>query len=170
MPITHVKAITLIEPWATLLAHGQKIHETRTWATYYRGPLLIHAGKKTLAEIGFDPFADRAFATALARCSVHCDEDFRRAHVLGVVTLVNCMPTPLAEPIPDKRFGDFSPGRWAWLCANAVPAKTPMPRKGAMGLFGIPIDELPEDLHFEVQKPDRWPSPSEIGVGQTAPA
>ncbi len=39
-----MKAITLQQPWATLvLEHGKRV-ENRSWTTSYRGPLLIHAG------------------------------------------------------------------------------------------------------------------------------
>lgn len=41
-----MKAITVIQPWATLLATGKKHIETRSWKTNYRGEILIHAGKK----------------------------------------------------------------------------------------------------------------------------
>lgn len=41
-----MKAITLWQPWATLLACGSKIYETRSWATNYTGPIAIHAAAK----------------------------------------------------------------------------------------------------------------------------
>ena len=40
-----MKALTLTQPWATLVAMGAKRIETRSWTTNYRGPLAIHAGK-----------------------------------------------------------------------------------------------------------------------------
>lgn len=40
-----MKALTLTQPWATLVAIGAKSIETRSWKTNYRGPLAIHAGK-----------------------------------------------------------------------------------------------------------------------------
>lgn len=40
-----MKALTIRQPWATLIACGAKTIETRGWSTRYRGPLLIHAGK-----------------------------------------------------------------------------------------------------------------------------
>ena len=43
-----MKVITLWQPWATLLAAGTKICETRSWKTNYRGEILIHAGKKSV--------------------------------------------------------------------------------------------------------------------------
>lgn len=42
-----MKAITVRQPWASLVAAGVKTIETRSWATKYRGPLAIHAGKAT---------------------------------------------------------------------------------------------------------------------------
>ncbi|MDQ7094195.1 ASCH domain-containing protein [Desulfosporosinus sp. PR] len=41
-----MKAITMWQPWASLLACGAKKYETRSWATQYRGPIAIHAAKK----------------------------------------------------------------------------------------------------------------------------
>ena len=40
-----MKAITIKQPWATLIAEGYKEYEFRTWKTKYRGEVLIHAGK-----------------------------------------------------------------------------------------------------------------------------
>ena len=41
-----MKALSLHQPWAWLVATGQKHYETRSWGTPYRGPLAIHAGKE----------------------------------------------------------------------------------------------------------------------------
>lgn len=38
-----MKAISIKQPWASLIAHGIKNIENRTWATKYRGKVLIHA-------------------------------------------------------------------------------------------------------------------------------
>lgn len=38
-----MKALTIWQPWASLLADGEKRFETRSWATSYRGPIAIHA-------------------------------------------------------------------------------------------------------------------------------
>ena len=37
-----MKALTIIQPWATLIASGHKVNETRSWKTNYRGEILIH--------------------------------------------------------------------------------------------------------------------------------
>jgi activating signal cointegrator 1 len=41
-----MKALSLWQPWASLVALGIKTIETRSWETKYRGPLAIHAAKK----------------------------------------------------------------------------------------------------------------------------
>lgn len=40
-----MKAITIKQPFASLIAAGIKEYEFRTWKTNYRGEILIHAGK-----------------------------------------------------------------------------------------------------------------------------
>ena len=40
-----MKAITIKEPWASLIINGYKEYEFRSWKTNYRGKILIHAGK-----------------------------------------------------------------------------------------------------------------------------
>lgn len=40
-----MKALTLTQPWATLVAIGAKRIETRSFQRSYRGPLAIHAAK-----------------------------------------------------------------------------------------------------------------------------
>jgi len=40
-----MRALTILQPWAHLIATGEKLVENRTWATNYRGLLGIHAGR-----------------------------------------------------------------------------------------------------------------------------
>jgi len=35
----------------------------------------------------------------------------------------------------ERAFGDYSPGRWAWLLADVKPLTTPIPARGALGLW-----------------------------------
>ncbi len=50
-----MKAITIKEPWASLIVHGFKKYEFRNWKTNYRGKILIHAG---LSKENIDKFSD----------------------------------------------------------------------------------------------------------------
>ncbi|HET8777953.1 MAG TPA: hypothetical protein VFN76_09870 [Candidatus Limnocylindria bacterium] len=40
-----MKALSLTQPWASLVAIGAKTIETRNWTTAHRGPVAIHAAK-----------------------------------------------------------------------------------------------------------------------------
>lgn len=63
-----MKAITMWQPWASLLACGAKKFETRSWATNYRGPIAIHAAAKrppNQSEIPWKNFS--AITNALMR-------------------------------------------------------------------------------------------------------
>jgi len=50
--MSDVRALTIRQPWATLIASGVKTIETRSWATKWRGQLLIHAGKAKPVSVG----------------------------------------------------------------------------------------------------------------------
>lgn len=125
-----MKALTLTQPWATLVATGKKRVETRSWRTGYRGPLAIHAAK------GF-PAEARRYAEhehTLGRLP----SPLPRGAVLCVVDLVDCRP---AEEVAldisslERLYGDYGPGRWAWLFEELEPFDTPVPAKGALGLW-----------------------------------
>lgn len=47
-----MKAITIWQPWASLIALGVKTIETRSWSTDYRGPLAIHAAATPAGILG----------------------------------------------------------------------------------------------------------------------
>lgn len=66
-----MKAITIWQPWATLLPLGIKLYETRSWATSYRGPIAIHAAALKLPQVLKRCFPDEddklMFLDAIAR-------------------------------------------------------------------------------------------------------
>lgn len=66
-----MKAITIIQPWATLIAIGAKRFETRSWATTHRGPIAIHAGKK----IDRDAYMSKQIYTTLQKHGIMFIDD-----------------------------------------------------------------------------------------------
>ena len=54
-----VRALTVLQPFASLIADGHKTIELRPWATSYRGLLVIAAGKRefTGRELGSEMYA-----------------------------------------------------------------------------------------------------------------
>lgn len=65
---TKLKAITIWQPWASLIACGAKQYETRSWKTDYRGPIAIHAAAKRPPKQGQIPWENfNAITNALMK-------------------------------------------------------------------------------------------------------
>ena len=86
-----MKAITIWQPWASLIACGAKVYETRSWKTDYRGPIAIHAAKKDPCKmmlIGLEEFEiatnDVFEKENLAWCFLP------RGEIIATAELVNC--------------------------------------------------------------------------------
>jgi len=136
-----IKAISLWEPWATLMRIGAKTIETRSWSTNYRGPLLICASKKQdkgSLRLIYEP----AFKRALGLIGPPSRGFFHFGKAVCIVDLVQCLRTEDVGLVamPERDFGDYSFGRFAWITKNRRLIE-PFPVKGRQGLFNV---ELPE--------------------------
>jgi len=140
-----MKAISLHQPWASLIAIGAKEMETRHWTTEYRGPIAIHAAKSKANEAVFysEPFRS-VFASAYIR---NFDQlPFGAIIAEGVLERIfkadGIAPKLSAN---EKAFGDFSAGRAAWWIKH-IRAFEPVPFVGQQGLFEIPVNLIPEPI------------------------
>lgn len=110
-----MKAITLYEPWATLMAIGAKVIETRSWPippALIGEPIAIHAASKwTINTLNggpgqwvtslSHPFVDALFPSSLNRIALRNVKNFlppTLGHVLAVVRFVACPPTTILKP------------------------------------------------------------------------
>lgn len=143
--IDNMKAITVIQPWASLLAEGAKLYETRSWKTNYRGEILIHAGKKD-PLFGISAMSDEAWADACIALGIHGTvnrfEYLPTGAIIGKARLVNCIEiTPgfserMRRDFPTEySFGDFTPGRYAWAMKDAEAFDEPIWLSGKQGLW-----------------------------------
>jgi len=79
-----VKALSLRQPWAYLVANGIKSIENRKWKTKFRGLALIHASK------GYDewkPEYEVNYGVKLP-CPI---ADLPRGGIVGVMTITDCV-------------------------------------------------------------------------------
>lgn len=86
-----MKALTIWQPWASLIACGAKIYETRSWKTSYRGRIAIHAAKKDPCKLSLIGLEDFEKATK----EVFDKEDLSwcflpRGEIIATAELVNC--------------------------------------------------------------------------------
>lgn len=86
-----MKAITIKQPWASLIVHGIKDIENRSWRTNFRGRVLIHAsgshGRKFSVDLT-DAQIKVAFAT-IAKETMFGNMPF--GSIIGSVEIVDCV-------------------------------------------------------------------------------
>jgi hypothetical protein len=131
-----MRAITLWQPWATLIAIGAKRIETRSWSTSYRGPLAIHAAK-TIDHLGL--LARDPFWRVLINAEYWNPSDFPLGAIVAtcnlrqIIKITELNSSRLSEQ--DRAFGDYSPGRFAWMLDDIVKVVPPIPARGRQGLW-----------------------------------
>jgi activating signal cointegrator 1 len=135
-----MKALTIRQPWASLIVLGAKSIETRSKPTSYRGELAIHAART------FGPRERHAAGCAVPLPFLQAagldPDDLPRSAVLGTVILWDCKPV---EELYDflhgragareRMVGDYGPGRWAWMLRDARPLPQPVPAVGALAFW-----------------------------------
>ena len=150
-----MKGLSLTQPWATLVAIGGKRVETRSWSSSYRGPIAIHAAKSFPMWARATCF-EEPFARVLAAAGMRTLGDLPCGFIIATAKLIDCIPThiitlpplpgikfPFPQVVPgsaEHEFGDYGDGRWAWILDDVKKLSTPIPFKGALGLWHMPDD------------------------------
>jgi len=153
-----MRAISLWEPYASLIRTGAKTWETRSWATHYRGPLLICAAKGGLKKPelisklsqwhfqgGLAPLIGKSLElSGYTNWPGVKISDLNFGMAVAVVELIHCIPTFAVSglnpggPLYETFFGDFHNGRYAWKL-KLIEAIKPFPVKGRQGFFEVKI-------------------------------
>lgn len=154
--MSHVKAIALWQPWATMMVQrytlddGDRIpkaNETRSWPTHHRGPLVIHAAKYRGPQVG-DIYEHETVEAIMDLMGYKTDgSDLPYGALLGLVDVVDCVRTHTLDKltIREEALGDYTPGRFAWITDphKAIRFDEPIPYKGRQGFFDVDIADLP---------------------------
>jgi hypothetical protein len=135
-----MKAISLIQPYATLVLSGAKRYETRSWSTNHRGLLAIHASKTVPLEIQY-VCLEEPFQTALRAAGYESAVELPRGVLLGTVEIVEVTATDRLDfsqiSESERAFGDYRPGRFAWKLANPRRLAQPVMWIGQVGMFNV---------------------------------
>ena len=133
-----MKALSLWQPWASLVAAGGKQMETRSWpapAALVGERLAIHASKtgKHLRLVQQEPF------------KLYLPEELPLGAILATVRLESCelitleLRLRLREESPHEfAFGDYTPGRFVWRLKELQPLSQPLPFTGRQKFFTVP--------------------------------
>lgn len=127
MELFIMKAITIREPWATLIIEGYKEYEFRSRKINYRGKILIHAGQ-TLEKNMVDRFKEYNL-------------EYSCGFIIGEATITDCI-------LVDEKFNKelnrlnsivYSSSNhketYAWKLENVKKYDKPIPYKGKLGLW-----------------------------------
>ncbi len=135
-----MRALSLLQPWATLIVDGlhrpdgtawRKISESRTWSTSYRGPLVLCASR------GIDAEAAEVLGIGGPRGVTIC-----------LVDLVDCVraepdrdgPTICPPELAPFGYGWLG-GRFAWRLSNVRRLQS-VPVRGQLGLFDLSAEAV----------------------------
>ena len=155
--MAELRALTVKQPWAHMIAHCGKATENRTRLTRYRGLLAIHAG----AYSGWDRDAETSpvaleawrkwatipasgeLAAPLTRSEAY--SWFKFGAVIAVADLVDCHPWWYGTCDPTRNgkvicspWAVTADGAWHWRLASIRPLAAPVTARGALGLWRLP--------------------------------
>ena len=121
--VPEIRMLTVRQPWAEMIARGEKLIENRTRPTNYRGLIAIHASKSQ-AECNFDVirrYPNMAFGAIIAvaelTSSVHVD----------------WLPIEILKK-------DAPDGPYCWRLKDLKRMESPIPYRGSLGLTKLPTE------------------------------
>jgi hypothetical protein len=137
-----MKTLSIMQPWATLIAIGAKHFETRSWNTRHRGLLAIHASKG-FPRAAIELCSVEPFQAALRGAGFEKATDLPRGMIIATATLKTTHPTQNLRLDLDERelaFGFYDDGRFAWELIDIERLASPVIMRGSLGLWNC--DEL----------------------------
>lgn len=156
-----MKAITLREPWATLVAIGAKRIETRSWKApdWLIGQrIAIHAAKGLTENEWSIAKWSPGFPEALKDSPWFWDSALpkfafpeTRGKVIATAVLANCVlfdesnvrsiAVGSGAGVTELAFGDFTSGRYGWLLRDVQRLPEPIPARGELGIWTWDVPE-----------------------------
>lgn len=127
------KALSIQEPYASLILTGKKLIETRGWKTNYRGELYIHACAKPFFGWSWDP----VLKEIVGDLPLSCGEIICKCKLVDCVLMTEEFIKNLKEHNPlEYACGFYEVGRYAWVLTDVTPvAKIKI--KGQLGIWNF---------------------------------
>jgi hypothetical protein len=126
-----MRALTVRQPWASLIIRGGKDIENRDWPTTQRGIVAIHSSAK-LHRSDMEDACDfmRSFIPRFSAERFRAD-NVPPGVILGTVEIVGCV---LASTSP------WFCGGYGFVLRNATAFAKPIPCRGALGFWEVPTN------------------------------
>jgi activating signal cointegrator 1 len=128
-----MKAITIYEPWASLILEGYKKYETRPWNTKHRGWIAIHASLRPMEEWN---------KLEMQRLGITVEPKY--GQIIALAWLESSKPaTRAGKTLLEQNLGDFSAGRYEWKFRTVVKI-VPIKCRGLQRIWKVPKDVNPQ--------------------------
>lgn len=123
-----MKALSIRQPWAWLIAAGYKDIENRRWSTDLRGRIYIHAGKRfdSMAIKGGLLNQEGLLDTRALSVIRELAHSWRNSAIIGEVDITDCVT---------RSNSPWFTGRYGFVLANPVLYDKPVPCKGRLFFF-----------------------------------
>jgi len=155
--------ITVSQPWASLIALGQKSYLIRDGkdSYYYRGPVFIYAAKSVrMRDTGVNHFRSEPTKSILSGYGFHKYSDLPMSSIVAMADFVDVWPASMLGIIAeeDKIHGDPYTGEWMYMFEN-ICAIEPIPIDDyvavdkSMWAWPIPDHLKPALLHHVLMVP-----------------
>lgn len=121
-----MKALSIREPYASLILSGVKKIETRSWKTNYRGELYIHA---SLGKSSPSP--------EVMKLVLYTNPGYIlcKAMLVDCIYMTNEYVEQMEKDNPTEYLcGDYQEGRYAWVLDDVEPVQ-PILVKGHLGIW-----------------------------------
>ena len=134
-----MKALSIKQPWASLIAYGIKNIENRTWKTKFRGKIYIHSSAK-FAFRDFDGMLDdnQLKLAKELNCVLHTSA------IIGEVDIIDCVINHSSIWAEESEFNlGFEDDKiiYNWVLANPVLYEKPILNvKGKLSFWEPDID------------------------------
>ena len=120
-----MKALSVKQPWASLIAAGRKTLEVRSKRTHYRGPLVICSSQQP----------DRGTRPYRASAILPNSETYPLGVTLAIVDLVDCREGKRSDA--HHALSGSPVGQFVWVLTRPRPCRH-LPVKGKLGVYDLP--------------------------------
>lgn len=137
-----MKALSIKQPWASLIVHGIKDIENRTWKTNFRGRIYVHTSISPAFTGSYTDNLPDGFWTGLTeeQRRTYLLSFQHRGFIIGEIDIIDCVinhESIWAEKTPMPPHDDIGrlPAIYNWVLANPVLYEKPMPCKGKLSFW-----------------------------------
>ena len=142
-----MKALTVRQPWASLIVAGVKDVENRTWPIPSTAPavpfrLAIHSAKRVDHHDNIPAWTHLGAVMERGPIGVNVEVDRTAGCVIGLVTVTGChradgWPKPASIACCPSPWAEHDDGVWHWTLADSTPLPMPFHAKGRLGMWEV---------------------------------